>query len=337
VLLRGVKQTGEANRGSSPVLAQDETVESTTLAKAGVVDAVEPEVEKAPGTSAEPAVTEKEPGKSPAKAALPPLVIEEVEQPTKAALPPVTMDEAEHLAKAGALQRESAKPDVLRTNGPEQVVASHVRNEGTAAPATTPARADGLASTATPEGGAETAPRPSTLQSLPENMVRSVRLLVAKGEQTLTVRMVPESLGEVRLEVRTHADGVSIRIASASPAVRQALEQQMPALREALLREGIELGRIEVGSSSHASANSGGTGGHPTGQHGAGRPSEGLMNSTPSHSGGTGNGNHGGENPGSGHARQHAPHDGGYRGFAGTHGPRESRLPMHQGSMNLLV
>ena len=84
------------------------------------------------------------------------------------------------------------------------------------------------------------------LVGLEEFAVRSVRYLVLRGERTITVRLVPESLGEVRFEVHTAGDALNVRLFSPNPAVREALEGQLPWLRESLVRNGIDVARMEV-------------------------------------------------------------------------------------------
>ena len=62
----------------------------------------------------------------------------------------------------------------------------------------------------------------------------------------MTVRLVPESLGELRLEVSSSSDGYGVRMVSANPLVRQMLEGQIEELRQALSRNGIEISGMAV-------------------------------------------------------------------------------------------
>ncbi len=59
-----------------------------------------------------------------------------------------------------------------------------------------------------------------TLQTLDAFTVKSVRYLVHQGGTTLRVRLIPESLGEMHIEVRSQGDDVSVRLVSANPVVR---------------------------------------------------------------------------------------------------------------------
>ena len=239
-------------------------------------------------------------------------------------------------AKPESARVEAAKLEAATPATSDAPAAVHGRSEGMAG---APARAEAHQSTSTPGTTGPSTSNQATLQSLPEDTVRSVRLLVTKGEQTLTIRMVPESLGEVRLEVRTHADGVSVRIASANPAVRQALERQMPALREALLREGIQVGRVEVSASSQSPSSGNGTAGHSTGHHsGSGRSTEGFVGSNATNAGASNTGGAGnGSAHGDGGSRPSAPANTNYVETTTPERLGESRQAVHQGSMNLLI
>jgi flagellar hook-length control protein FliK len=108
-------------------------------------------------------------------------------------------------------------------------------------------------------GAAETAPRPAQIG---DQAVRSVRLLTDHdGHQSVTVRLVPETLGELRLEVERAGDTLTVRMASASPAVREALESQSRQIQQALLRDGIETVRVEVNVATAGSDTPQGRGG----------------------------------------------------------------------------
>ncbi|MDQ1255898.1 MAG: flagellar hook-length control protein FliK, partial [Candidatus Hydrogenedentes bacterium] len=93
--------------------------------------------------------------------------------------------------------------------------------------------------------GASPVGRP-TMQTLGDFTVRSVRYLVTNEETAMTVRLIPPSLGELRLHVTTSGDVVNVHIVSASPAVRDALNGDLAALREALNRGGIGIGQMSV-------------------------------------------------------------------------------------------
>lgn len=84
------------------------------------------------------------------------------------------------------------------------------------------------------------------IAGLEEITVRSVHYLVTRGQRTVTIRLVPESLGELRIEVSSADDAVNVRLMSDNPAVRDALDGRIPGLRESLVRNNIEVTRVEV-------------------------------------------------------------------------------------------
>ncbi len=86
------------------------------------------------------------------------------------------------------------------------------------------------------------------LDTFEVHTVRNVRYLISQGGKTMTVRLVPESLGEMRIEVHAQGDELSVRLISANPAVRDIIESQLPGLREALARGGIDALKVEVGA-----------------------------------------------------------------------------------------
>jgi flagellar hook-length control protein FliK len=85
-----------------------------------------------------------------------------------------------------------------------------------------------------------------TLENLGEFAVKSVRYLTSQETRTLVVRLEPESLGELRLDVTSSESALSVRLAAANPMVREALEGQLHVLREALSREGMAPPKVSV-------------------------------------------------------------------------------------------
>ncbi|MBN2309309.1 MAG: flagellar hook-length control protein FliK [Candidatus Hydrogenedentes bacterium] len=85
-----------------------------------------------------------------------------------------------------------------------------------------------------------------TLDGLREFTLKSVRYLASNGQKTVIVRLQPESLGELRLDVTSSDGGLSVRIASANPAVREALESQMHGLRESLAESDLDATKVTV-------------------------------------------------------------------------------------------
>ncbi|MCC6143158.1 MAG: flagellar hook-length control protein FliK [Candidatus Hydrogenedentes bacterium] len=98
----------------------------------------------------------------------------------------------------------------------------------------------------TPATAQAAAATPVALSEVEAQAVKVVRLMVQEGEQRVTLRLVPEHLGELRIEVRSHGDQVSVKMLSANASVRDALEAQLHGLREAFAREGLSVQRVEV-------------------------------------------------------------------------------------------
>ena len=167
-------------------------------------------------------------------------------------------------------------------------VAQPVETEGPAAPpppstavtasGTNPSEHATATRTGAPPPGTESGPARATLESLPGETVKQIRYLVDRGAQTVRVRLIPESLGELRLEIRSAGDELSVRMLAANATVRDALETQVHGLREALAREGIQVHRVEVSTSMSQHTNTGGTPGHHLpGQQGAGQQTPGQQ------------------------------------------------------------
>ncbi len=130
-----------------------------------------------------------------------------------------------------------------------------------------------------PVGNAETPVAPAqhvhegrvTIDALPEAAMRSVRSLAGQGDGRITIRLHPDTLGQLDVTVTTANGSIEVEMTSAHQGVREALEGGMPALREALAREGIDVAKVTVvshGSSLQLSPDGGAAGGRPAAQHG---------------------------------------------------------------------
>ena len=115
--------------------------------------------------------------------------------------------------------------------------------------------------------GSVPAPEPVSLKSLSEQTLRSVRLLLSKNERTLTVRLVPESLGEMHVEVHSSGETMTVRLTSANAAVRQTLETQVQQLRDSLSRDGLNVSRVDISANLASGAGAGQSGGRDTAEN----------------------------------------------------------------------
>jgi len=104
-----------------------------------------------------------------------------------------------------------------------------------------------------------------TLRTVGDFAVKSVRYLVNNGESTMKVKLIPENLGEMRLTINKVGESLQIHVVAGTQAVREAIEAQLQGLRDHLVREGLDVGRITVSPDS----SSGGTH-HSAGRHGPG-------------------------------------------------------------------
>lgn len=116
-----------------------------------------------------------------------------------------------------------------------------------------------VAATAQPQTAPALPQAPEIAPPIADQAIKSVRYLAAReGEQRMTVRLVPESLGEMRVELRSHDGELSVRIVSANSAVRETLQAQIHELRQSLSREGIEVGKVDIAANMSQNTDSGG-------------------------------------------------------------------------------
>ena len=80
-----------------------------------------------------------------------------------------------------------------------------------------------------------------------DRIVSAARASLAHGGLHVRLRLHPESLGEVRVEVRWEGGVLSARLEAATPAARESLESGAQGLRTALQEHGIPVERLSVG------------------------------------------------------------------------------------------
>lgn len=96
------------------------------------------------------------------------------------------------------------------------------------------------------ESGRASLPQSVDVRDVGEFTVRSVRYLSGNTEDTVTVRLIPRSLGELHVAIRTAAEGLEVVLTATGSAVRDRLEGQLVGLRDALAREGLDVTRVTV-------------------------------------------------------------------------------------------
>lgn len=73
--------------------------------------------------------------------------------------------------------------------------------------------------------------------------------MVGRGESRAELVLTPPSLGKLGISIQVNGDQTSAHFVAATAAAREALEQAMPRLREALQQAGISLGQTNVSTS----------------------------------------------------------------------------------------
>ncbi len=155
--------------------------------------------------------------------------------------------QAEHAAASGNVDASQGTPPEAQASFTQAIATA---SSGKAAEATEVVEQAWVASSDRP-----------TLETLGAHTVRSVRYLVSREEQSFRMRLVPESLGEMRIEVTSSSDAIQVKLISPNAAVRGVLEGQVEGLRDALAREGIDVSRLTVTADAGSSTTPGDYGG----------------------------------------------------------------------------
>jgi flagellar hook-length control protein FliK len=74
--------------------------------------------------------------------------------------------------------------------------------------------------------------------------------MVNKQESSATLVLNPPNMGRVEVNITMNGDQASAAFASNNPAVREALENAIPRLKEVLADAGVQLGQAQVGADS---------------------------------------------------------------------------------------
>jgi flagellar hook-length control protein FliK len=95
---------------------------------------------------------------------------------------------------------------------------------------------------------------PAWEQQLSQQMIRFSQ---QGGEQRVTLRLHPAELGPVSVNLTMNDQNAQAQFLSHNATVRQALEQALPQLRDALAEQGISLGETSVGEQSAGDGDAG--------------------------------------------------------------------------------
>ena len=84
------------------------------------------------------------------------------------------------------------------------------------------------------------------MSNLPGELAQQIHLMQQDGARTMRLRLVPENLGELQIEIQGTGDAMKVRLISGNPAVRDALESQMGDLKDAMQKQGLALDQASV-------------------------------------------------------------------------------------------
>lgn len=84
------------------------------------------------------------------------------------------------------------------------------------------------------------------MANLPGELAQQIHLMQQEGTRTMRLRLVPENLGELQIEIQGTGDAMKVRLVSANPVVRDALESQMGDLKDAMQKQGLALDQATV-------------------------------------------------------------------------------------------
>ncbi|HET8816807.1 MAG TPA: flagellar hook-length control protein FliK [Pseudidiomarina sp.] len=141
-----------------------------------------------------------------------------------------------------AMSAEAAKFSLGEATNPNSLNATQSTAQlGTASPQSVVAETAGTAPQLTAKLGT---------QAWQQQLSQQVSQLVLQSDQSVALRLHPAELGSLMVQMRVEDGAAQLSIQSGNAQVRQALEQALPQLRDALANQGIDLGQTHVGSQS---------------------------------------------------------------------------------------
>ncbi len=79
-----------------------------------------------------------------------------------------------------------------------------------------------------------------------DNIVKTVKTMVSNNSSSMVIRLDPPELGEMRISIKSGADGMSIEIQAANAKSQQMLQQSSGQLRSALENSGVNVNNVDV-------------------------------------------------------------------------------------------
>ncbi|MFP6582274.1 MAG: flagellar hook-length control protein FliK [Candidatus Hydrogenedentota bacterium] len=89
-----------------------------------------------------------------------------------------------------------------------------------------------------------------TIRTVGDFTIRSVKHLLGSQEESIQIRLVPRSLGELHIAVKTIGDSIEIVVSAANALVRDVLESQLSGLKDVLSRDGVDVSKVTVHNGS---------------------------------------------------------------------------------------
>lgn len=88
------------------------------------------------------------------------------------------------------------------------------------------------------------------MANLPGELAQQIHLMQQEGTRSMRLRLVPENLGDLQIEISGKGDSLRVHLVSSNPVVRSALESQMGDLKDAMQKQGLLLDNASVGAES---------------------------------------------------------------------------------------
>jgi flagellar hook-length control protein FliK len=147
-----------------------------------------------------------------------------------------------------ALAARSAQPEAKSVDKPveqPETAPTDTRHATTAVAHTeAPKQAAQTEAVAAAQSASNAAP---AAQDPAEVALKSIRHMTLHGDKQLTVKLKPESLGEMSIAITANKDGgLEVQLSATQSGTREVLEKQLVNLRDSLSREGIVVNKVSV-------------------------------------------------------------------------------------------